>query len=116
EHRNGEIAPRLLTQLAAARTADEAAAIATRAQNRSLTEVYRQALEKQIALTADEVDKMQLQYTLARALEQHQDVPAAVRIVGAVYAAHPRVLGVVRNTVDFDWRNGRREQALAVLQ
>jgi tetratricopeptide (TPR) repeat protein len=77
--------------------------------------VYERALEKETALAADPVQKIELQYDLERSEEARKDVQDAERVMAAVYAANPKILGVVRATVDFDWRTGSREQAIDVL-
>jgi hypothetical protein len=98
-----------------AATEDEAAAIGTLAQARNLTPVYERALAKQAALTLDPVQKIQLQYTLVHSLEAHNDIPAATKIIDAVYTANPRILGVIRATTDFYARNKEAERAIATL-
>jgi tetratricopeptide (TPR) repeat protein len=105
QHHAPELAP-LLTQLFSqaldhAATLEQVATIGTLAQARNLTPVYERALAKQAALTADPIQKIQLQYTLAASLEAHNDTPAAARIIDAIQAANPRILGVVRATTDF---------------
>ncbi|HEY5057107.1 MAG TPA: hypothetical protein VII58_13160 [Acidobacteriaceae bacterium] len=96
-------------------TLDEAAAVGTLAQDRSLTAVYEHALAKQAALTPDPVQKIELQYSLARSLESHDDIAGATRIIDSVYAANPRLLGVVRTTTEFFIRIHHPERAIASL-
>ena len=50
-------------------TLDEAAAVGALAQARNLAPVYERALAKQAALTLDPVQKIELQYSLARSLQ-----------------------------------------------
>jgi hypothetical protein len=96
-------------------TLDEAAAIGSLAEARSLTPVYERALAKQAALTPDPVQKIELQYSLARSLESHNDIPAATSIIASVYTANPRILGVVRSTTDFYLRTNRAPRAISTL-
>jgi tetratricopeptide (TPR) repeat protein len=96
-------------------TLDEAAAIGTLAQDRSLTAVYERALTKQAALTADPVQKIELQYSLERSLESHDDIAGATRVIDFVYSANPRILGVVRATTDFFIRTNQPQRAIATL-
>jgi cellulose synthase operon protein C len=114
-----ELTPLLTTlfnqALDRASTLDEAAAVGTLAQARSLTPVYERALAKQAALTADPVQKIELQYSLARSLESHDDIPAAARIMDSVHAANPRTLGVVRATTDFYVRINQPARAISTL-
>jgi tetratricopeptide (TPR) repeat protein len=109
------VGPLLEAELGRASTLDEVSAIADRAKDKNLTLVYEKAIAKQIALAVDPVQKMELQYTLARSEEGRKDIPDAARVMAEVYAANPKILGVVRATVDFDWRTGARKQAIAVL-
>jgi tetratricopeptide (TPR) repeat protein len=105
----------LAEELARASTVDDVAAIAGRAQTRNLPLIYESALMKEASLTADPIEKMQLQYALAHSEEERKDIPAAAKVIDTVYAQNPRILGVVRSTVDFDWRTGSRRQAITVL-
>ena len=109
------VGPLLEAELGRATTLDEVEAIADRAKGKELTLVYEKALEKEIVLAVDPVQKMELQYTLARSEEGRKNVQAAAGTIAGVYAANPKILGVVRATVDFDWRIGSRKQAIAVL-
>ncbi len=119
QHHAPELTPLLTTlfnqALDRASTLDEAAAVGTLAQTRSLTPVYERALAKQAALTADPVQKIELQYSLARSLESHDDIPAAARIIDSVHAANPRILGVVRATTDFYIRTNQPARAISTL-
>jgi cellulose synthase operon protein C len=119
QHHAPELTPLLTTlfnqALDRASTLDEAAAVGTLAQARSLTPVYERALDKQAALTADPVQKIELQYSLAHSLESHDDIPAAARIMDSVHAANPRILGVVRATTDFYIRTNQPARAISTL-
>jgi hypothetical protein len=87
----------------------------TPAGSYSLTSVYEHALLRQIALTTDPVEKIQLQFTLARSFEDRKDLPGATKIMAAVYQANPRLLGVVRATVDFYVRTQQPAHAMTTL-
>jgi tetratricopeptide (TPR) repeat protein len=119
QHHAPELTPLLTTlfnkALDRTSTLDEAAAVGTLAQARSLTSVYERALDKQAALTADPVQKIELQYSLARSLESHDDIPAAARIMDSVHAANPLILGVVRATTDFYIRTNQPARAISTL-
>jgi hypothetical protein len=58
-------------------TLDQAAAVGGLAQARKLTSVYERALAKQADLTMDPVQKIELQYSRARSLEDHNDLAGA---------------------------------------
>lgn len=86
------------------------------AQRRSIDTVRLHTLEKRALLTADPVERLQLRYTLVGLHESRQDILAAQKIVEYLYRQNPRILGVVRATVDFYWRNRQHDLALQVLQ
>ncbi|MGD0126493.1 MAG: hypothetical protein ABSF46_14110 [Terriglobia bacterium] len=62
-------------------------------------------LEREIALLADPVEKLQLRLELARFYESKNQVEPARALMESVYSENPLLLGVVRSTVDFYWRN-----------
>jgi hypothetical protein len=73
------------------------------------------AIQKQVALASDPVRRMQLELALARACEQQQEPAQALAIVDELYRNNPRILGVVRAEVDFNWRDGQKPRAVAAL-
>ena len=81
----------------------------------ALTSVYEHALEREIALAADPVQKIELSYTLAASFEQRKDLTAAAKTIDMVYRENPRILGVVRATIDFYARTGSPPRAIATL-
>jgi tetratricopeptide (TPR) repeat protein len=119
QHHAPELAPLLASlfnqALDRARTLDEAEAVGSLAQARVLTTIYERALAQQATLTLDPVQNIQLQYTLAASLEARGDIPGATRVIDSVYQANPRILGVVRATVDFDARAKQPQRAIATL-
>ncbi len=94
---------------------EQAEALESLAQEKSLETVRQHALEKQAALTTDPVTRLQLRYALIQLYESRKDFPAAQKNVEALYRENPKILGVVRSTVDFYWRMKMRPQAIAVL-
>jgi len=94
---------------------EQAEDIETLAEQKSLETVRQHALEKQIALTADPVTRLQLRYALIRLYEGRKDFQSAERNVEALYRENPKILGVVRSTVDFYWRTKNSAQAISVL-
>ena len=116
QNRKPELASFLDSVVAGASTIEQAAEIENLAQQKSLEAVRQHALEKQAALAADPVTRLQLRYTLARLYESHKDFTAAQRNVESLYADNPKILGVVRSTADFYWRMKLYPQAIAVLQ
>ena len=89
--------------------------IETLAEQKSLEAVRQHALEKQAALTSDPVNRLQLRYRLVQLYESRRDFPSAQRNIEALYRENPKILGVVRSTVDFYWRIKMYPQAIAVL-
>ena len=94
---------------------EEAEDIETLATQKSLEKVRQHALEKQAALTSDPVNRLQLRYRLIQFYENHRDFQSAQRNIEALYRENPKILGVVRSTVDFYWRTKMYPQAIAVL-
>jgi tetratricopeptide (TPR) repeat protein len=85
------------------------------AQQKSLETVRQHALERQAALATDPVTRLQLRYALAHLHESRKDFVSAQRNIETLYRENPKILGVVRSTVDFYWRVKLYPQAIAVL-
>ena len=115
QKRNAEIAPLLQAALDRATTLDEAQTIASEAQTRTLTATYEQALKREIMLASDPVQKIELGYELARSYEGRKDLNAAAQQMEEVYRDNPKLLGVVRATTDFYWRNKQSAKAISTL-
>src|ERR1019366_3489044 len=81
----------------------------------ALTTVYEHALAKQIPLSMDPVQKIELSYTLSNSLESRNEIAAAAKIVDSVYRDNPRILGVVRATTDFYSRTNQPPHAIGTL-
>ncbi len=94
---------------------EQAEDIENLAQQKSLEAVRQHALERQAALTADPVPRLQLRYALIRLYEGRKDFQSAQKNVEALYRDNPKILGVVRSTVDFYWRTKNYPQAISVL-
>jgi len=94
---------------------EQAEEIETLAQQKSLESVRQHAIETQAALTTDPVTRLQLRYTLIRLYESRKDFTSAQKNVEALYRENPKILGVVRSTVDFYWRMKMQPQAISVL-
>ena len=72
-------------------------------------------LEREIALLADPVEKLQLRLQLARFYESKNQIEQARTLMESVYSESPLLLGVVRSTVDFYWRNRTWDPAIDTL-
>lgn len=94
---------------------EQAEEVETLAQQKSLEKVRQHAIEKQAALTTDPVTRLQLRYTLIRLYEGRKDFAAAQKNVEALYRENPKILGVIRSTVDFYWRMKMQQPAISVV-
>jgi tetratricopeptide (TPR) repeat protein len=72
-------------------------------------------LEREIALLADPVEKLQLRLQLARFYESKNQIEQARALMETVYSENPLLLGVVRSAVDFYWRNKIWDPAIDTL-
>ncbi|MGA7557362.1 MAG: hypothetical protein WBW12_00460 [Terriglobales bacterium] len=115
ENRNPEVEALLDSLAARATTIEQAQTIENLAQQKSLETVRQHALEKQAALTTDPVTRLQLRYALIQLYEGRKDFQSAEKNVAALYRENPKILGVVRSTVDFYWRTKNYPQAISVL-
>jgi tetratricopeptide (TPR) repeat protein len=115
QHRGDELAGLLDRAIAKASSTDLLEAIRQIADTHVLTAQSNAALEKQIALAGDPVHRMQLELELASAHEQQKQPAQALAIVDELYRQNPRILGVVRAEVDFNWRDGQQPRAVATL-
>ena len=89
--------------------------IETMARDKSLEAVRQHALERQAAISTDPTRRLELRYALVNFYEQKKDMAAAQQNVEALYKENPRIMGVVRSTVDFYWRNKLQQRAIDVL-
>jgi predicted Zn-dependent protease len=115
QNRKPELVRFLDAAIRNATTIEQAAEIENLAQQKSLETVRQQALEKQAALASDPVTRLQLRYALVHLYESRKDFASAQRNIETLYRENPKILGVVRSTVDFYWRVKLYPQAIAVL-
>jgi predicted Zn-dependent protease len=116
QNRKAELASLLDSLVESATTIEQAADIESIAEQKSLELVRQHALEKQATLASDPVTRLQLRHALVRLYESRKDLASAQRNIEALYKDNPKILGVVRSTVDFYWRVKLYPQAIAVLQ
>ena len=109
------IAPLIAEALTHATTTDQAAQLSAFAHHPHLRPSYQQALQREITLSADPVQRIELQYSVAQSYEQSKDLASAQRIIESVYKDNPRLLGVVRTTTDFYWDTHHPREAIATL-
>ncbi|MGA7077673.1 MAG: hypothetical protein WBY61_03060, partial [Terriglobales bacterium] len=115
ENRNPEVEALLDSLAARATTIEQAQTIENLAQQKSLEAVRQHVLEKESALTTDPVTRLQLRYALIQLYESRKDFQSAEKNVAALYRENPKILGVVRSTVDFYWRTKNYPHAISVL-
>lgn len=115
ENRKPEVEALLDSVATHATSIEQAQDIENLAQQKSLETVRQHALEKQAALTTDPVTRLQLRYAVIRLYEGRKDFQSAEKNVVALYRDNPKILGVVRSTVDFYWRTRNYPQAISVL-
>ena len=115
QNRKPEMEALLDSIVTSATTIEQAQDIENLAQQKSLETVRQHALEKQVALTTDPVTRLQLRYAIIQLYEGRKDFPSAEKNIAALYRENPKILGVVRSTVDFYWRNRNYPQAISVL-
>ncbi|HKF22421.1 MAG TPA: hypothetical protein VKE93_12685 [Candidatus Angelobacter sp.] len=85
------------------------------AREKSLESVRQHALERQAAISSDPIRRLELRYALVSFYEQKKDLGSAQKNLEALYRENPKILGVVRSTVDFYWRNKMQQRAIDVL-
>jgi tetratricopeptide (TPR) repeat protein len=115
QKRQAEIGPLLETELGRAATLEQAQAIGAQAQAHSLITIYELALRREIAMANDPVEKIELSYELARSFESRKEMDDATRLIDEIYRENSKLLGVVRSTADFYWRNKQPAKAIATL-
>ena len=115
QKREAGIGPLLETALGKAATFEQAQAIGAQAQGHSLIPIYELALQREISLVDDPVEKIEISYELARSAESRKDMDEAARLIDRIYRENPKLLGVVRSTADFYWRNQQPAKAIATL-
>jgi tetratricopeptide (TPR) repeat protein len=115
QKRQAEIGPLLEAVLGKAATLEQAQAIGAQAQAHSLTTIYELALRREIAMANDPVEKIELSYELARSFESRKEMDDAARLIDEVYRENSKLLGVVRSTADFYWRNKQPTKAITTL-
>ena len=85
------------------------------AQAESYDEVRERAFVREAELTTDPVHRLELQYALAQQQESRGDIAGAQQSIESIYREHPKLLGVVRATTDFYWRQKNKARAIEVL-
>ena len=90
-------------------------AIDTHAARLGFDSIRTRSLARQIDAMTDPVEKLQLRCALVRLHEARGELDVARRTLETVYADNRRILGIVRQTVDYYWRHDLRREAVDVL-
>ena len=108
---------KLLLDISARATSPELlAAIENDARVDGFVKAQQAAIERQVAVATDAVEKMRLRLGLARFFEGQGQTTQGAAVIDALYREDPAILGVVRAAVDFHWRNKNARRAVDVLE
>ena len=116
QNRKPELAGFLDAAIDNATTLEQAAEIETLAQQQSLENVRQHALEKQATLATDPSHAIAVAVRAGRLYESRKDFASAQRNIETLYRENPKILGVVRATVDFYWQVKLYPQGIAILR
>jgi len=78
-------------------------------------DVQEHTIRRQLTLLTDPVERMHQRILLVRFYEGRNQIAQAQQVIGELYKENPTILGVVRATVDFYWRNKIEKPAIDVL-
>lgn len=101
--------------LATATSPEVISTIEASARLNEMNTLLRQVIERRIAITADPVDRLRTRMELARFFESQNDTAKASQTIDAIYGENPAVYGVVRNAVNYYWRNKQVGRAVDLL-
>lgn len=115
ESRRTDLAALLTATARASTSADLLTRIHQIAASNELIEPQRESLARQIALATSVTERLRLQMSLASFAESTKDAAEAQKIYEAMLRDSPQIVGVVRASTDYFWRNGQRDRAIAIL-
>ena len=116
QNRTSEVGTLLADLVSRTTSLDLLASIRGDAASRGFEAVVQKVQEREVAVTADPVERMRARLDLMRLYESKADVAAAQGAVEELYRENPAILGVVRATVDFYWRNKMPAKAVDTLE
>jgi Tfp pilus assembly protein PilF len=85
------------------------------AREKSLSNVQEGVLEREAVVTTDPIRRLEIRYSLVSFYENQKKLDAAQRRLEQLYRENPKIMGVVRATVDFYWRHKEQQPAIDVL-
>ncbi len=116
QNRRDDLEAFLLNAASRATSLEVLAQVENAARIDGLPKAQQAAIERQIALMSDPVEKMRLRLALARFEEGQGQAAQGAAIVDALYKENPAILGIVRAAVDYHWRNKNARRAVDVLE
>ncbi len=114
QNRRDDLEKFLLDLAGRSTTPELLSAIENSARIDGYPKIQQAAIEREATVSTDPVDRMRLRLALARFLEGQGQQGA--QVIDAVYRENPAILGVVRATVDYHWRNHDAKRAVDVLE
>ena len=114
EVKRGDLETLLSGLLERAKTGPDVVELAEIARRDGFDALQERALETQVALTNDPVDRIRLRMELAR-FYANRNKAKAQEMIEALYKDNPRILGVVRAAVDFETGQQQWDQAIHYL-
>ncbi len=108
---------KLLREVAARATEPELlAAIENDARVDGFVKAQQEAIEREVAVATDPVERMRLRLGLARFFEGQGQAAEGAGTIDGLYRENPAILGVVRAAVNYHWRNKNARRAVDVLE
>ncbi len=114
QQRRDELEKFLSGVLDRAKDASSVVELAEAARRDGFDGLQERALEKQVTLSNDPVDRMQLEIQLAHFYATRNKAKAQ-EIIDALYQANPKILGVVRAAVNFETGEQQWDKAIGYL-
>jgi cellulose synthase operon protein C len=116
QNRRDDLEKLLLTVTARTDSAPLLSTIENDARVDGFPKARQAAMEREIAVATDPVERLRLRLTLARFEESEGRVTEGGALMDALYRENPALLGIVRAAVDYHWRNRNSKRAIDVLE
>ena len=115
QSRAADLQQYLTSTLASATSADVITLIDNSARANDFKAVQQRVIERRIAITTDPVELLRTRVELARFYESQNNLTKAAETVDALSRENPAVYGVIRNAVNYYWRNKQPARAVDLL-
>ena len=116
QNRRDDLEKLLLTVTARTNSVTLLSAIENDARVDGFGKARQAAMEREIAVATDPVERLRLRLTLARFEESEGRIAEGGALMDTLYRENPAVLGIVRATADYHWRNKNSKRAIDVLE